>query len=292
MLTPHVRHSIAQAITTFKQPYAVLLDSRGQIEDYATVTPRSPRTLTHVLQSFRELNMNHLLLKIVFAITVFVADLTEWYIHGTCLTDALDLQKHASLLMYRLFDWYQQSEHNTGSEHKYSASVDQSVCLALLIFMVNATEPNAASFGPRLSKIVARLRQTVDRAPPSRWNKSPDLFFWVLTMGALGAKSVSRFHKPPGSDPHACFFHGHIRLAFGNINFDNAMTIDDLLQRIRTCLWVPSVFDERAKSLWISVGLCGSNVLDIEDASSSDGEHAVEDDYALGQSTTLRFFRS
>jgi hypothetical protein len=229
----------------------------------------------------------------VFTISFFAADLTEWYIDGTCLTDALDLQKHASLLMYRLFDWYQQSEHDCGDRNAYSASVDQSICLALLVFMVNATEPNAVSFGPRLSKIVARLRQTIERTPLSLWGKSPDLFFWVLTMGALGAKSVSRFHKPPGAEPHVSFFHGHIRLIFGNRTPSQAVTADDLLQQMRACLWIPSVFDERARSLWISVGLCVADVFYMEDASSnSDDEQTIEDDYALGQSTTLRFFRS
>jgi hypothetical protein len=286
------RHSIAQAITTFRPPYAVLLDSSGQIEDYATVTPRPPGTLTHILQNFRELNMNRSFLKIVFAVAAFVADLAEWYTDGTCLTDALDLQKHASLLMYRLFEWYQQSDDNNGDEHTQSLSIDQSICLALLIFMVNATEPNAASFGPRLSKIVAKLRQTVDRVSPSLWNKSPDLFFWVLTMGALGARSVPKSRKSPGTEPHVAFFYSHIRLVLGNIGPDHAITADSLLQRMRGCLWVPSVFDERARVLWVSMGLCGPDLLNLEDTNSSDGEHAIEDDYALGQSTTLRFFRS
>jgi hypothetical protein len=44
--------------------------------------------------------------------------------------------------------------------------------------------------------------------------------------------------------------------------------------------------------LWVSMGLCGPDLLNLEDTNSSDGEHAIEDDYALGQSTTLRFFRS
>jgi hypothetical protein len=292
MLIKYDRHSIAQAITTFKQPYAVILDSSGQAEDYATVTPRSPGTLTHILRNFPQLNMNRSLLNIVFAVAAFVADLAAWYADGTCLTDALDLQKHASLLMYRLFEWYQQSDDNNGDEHTHSPSIDQSICLALLIFMVNATEPNAASFGPRLSKIVARLRQTVDRTPPSLWKESPDLFFWVLTMGALGARSLSRSRKPPGTEPHVSFFHSHIRLILGNINPDHAITTDKLLQRMRGCLWVPSVFDERARLLWVSMGLCGPDWLDLEDTNNSDGEHAIEDDYALGQSTTLRFFRS
>jgi hypothetical protein len=287
------RHSIAQAITTFRQPYAVLVDSSGQIEDYATVTSRSPCAFAPILRHFRELNLDRSLLKLVYAVAVFVADLKEWYDNGTCPTDSLDLQKHASLLMYRLFDWYQHSEYDNGREHTSLRFVDQSVCLALLIFMVNATEPNAASFGPRLSKTVARLRQTVDKAPLLPWSKSPDVFFWVLTMGALGAKGLSRVRKVPGTEPDASFFQAHIRLTLANRshNHNHMVTADDLLGRMRTCLWIPSVFDERVKLLWTSMGLCGPDVVELEDTSSSEGEQAIEDDYALGRATTLRFFR-
>jgi hypothetical protein len=41
-LTKTTRHSIAQAITNFRSPYALLHDASGQIEDYAITTRRSP----------------------------------------------------------------------------------------------------------------------------------------------------------------------------------------------------------------------------------------------------------
>jgi hypothetical protein len=38
------------------------------------------------------------------------------------------------------------------------------------------------------------------------------------------------------------------------------------------------------------MGLCRASVVDVEESSSEDGEFAVDDEYALGQSTTARFF--
>ena len=289
-LTTHIRHSIAQAITTFKEPYAVLVDASGQIEDYATSTCQSRSTFAHILRDFRVLNLDRSLLKIIFTITVFIADLANWYETGICPVDSLDLQKHASLLMFRLFAWYQHSEQDCLSENNFAKSVDQSVCLALLICMVNATEPNAASFGPRLHKAVIKLRLSLKRVPMVRWSNVPNLLFWVLTMGALGSRSLPKVHRSTGTEAEMSFFREYIKCLFTGEMCSHTTSAEQLLTRMRTCLWIPSVFDERVKSIWVLMGLCGANEMELDDISSSEGELVIEDEYALGQSTTLRFF--
>jgi hypothetical protein len=150
----------------------------------------------------------------MFAITVFVADLTEWYSAHTALTDPLDLQKHASLLMHRLFTWHQCNVCTTVHGKATTAALDQSICLALLIFMVHATEQNVDSFGPRLTMTVTKLRQSLQDLPLYVWRKAPNVLFWVLTMGALGAKSLSKSDRARKQDPDISFFEEHIRLAF------------------------------------------------------------------------------
>jgi hypothetical protein len=239
------------------------------------------------------MHIDRSLFKIVVAITLFVADLTKWYENGICAVDSLDLQKHASLLMYRLFDWYQQhSGDGNCSTQKSSHAVNRSICLAILIFMVNATDPTASSFGSRLSKTITKLWHALRRIPIVRWRKTPDLLFWVLTMGALGAKGLPRNHTAPGGEPELVFFQEQIRLASTNENLAQHASTSQFLDRVRSCLWIPSVFDERAKLLWVSMGLCGACMMevdDVDDVSSSEGEQ-VEEEYALGQSTTLRFF--
>ncbi|KAF1921040.1 hypothetical protein BDU57DRAFT_553269 [Ampelomyces quisqualis] len=282
-------HSIAQTITTFKQPYAVLVDAQGQVEDYAVAYNHSPSAFAHILRHFYELNINRSLLEIIFEITAFVADLTEWYSDRTSLAGPLNLQKHASLLMYRLFTWHQSSGRSAVDGSANTAALDQGICLALLIFMVHATEPNVSSFGPRLSMTVTRLRQSLLKVPLFAWSKSPDVLLWVLTMGGLGAKSLSKYNITPKHEPDISFFQEHIRLACADEHLDHHTSVDQLLDRMRTCLWISSVFDERARSLWESMGLCGSLVVDLKDLRSSDGEQ-VDVEYALGRSTTLRFF--
>jgi hypothetical protein len=289
-LTNFVRHSIAQSITTFRQPYAVLVDANGHIEDYTVSTNQSPRAFTNVLQAFRELGVARSLLKILFAVTAFTTDLESWYEVGTCTIDALDLQKHASLLMYRLLDWYQNNDHERTDELSPMDSVNQSVCLATLIFLVNATEPNAAAFGPRLSKAVIKLRQSLERAPSLQWSKAPSILFWVLTMGALGTSSLKKGHRRPRSEPELVFFKQYIKSVFAGNCLDQPISVEQILDGMRTCLWIPSIFDERVKSLWMYLELYESWPLESEDANCSEGEQTVEEEYALGKSTTLRFF--
>ncbi|EAT84742.1 hypothetical protein HBH56_048410 [Parastagonospora nodorum] len=281
-------HSIAQSISTFKQPYAVLVNASGQVEDYAVTTSQLPSAFAHILRPFRELNIDRSLLRIIFASTVFIVDLTDWYSCGICPTDSLDLQKHASLLMYRLFDWHQQSECGSVGGPTPTSPVDQSVCLALLIFLVNATEPNAGPLGPRLSKVVTKLRQSLQRISMLRWAKCPDLLLWVLTMGALGAGSYSRANKTYG-DPCLGFFTGNIKLALAGKFVHQRPSIDHLIDILGSCLWVPSVFNKRVRSLSMPIGLCGTCIIEVEDASSSEDE-LVDGEYALGHSTTSRFF--
>lgn len=140
------------------------------------------------MRGFRILNLDRALLKIFFTIAMFTKDLTDWYEYGVCAVDSLERQKHASLLMYRLFDWYEKSGCDNPAQESFTESTDRSICLALMIFMVYATEPNAAVFGPRLFKTVVKLRQSLQRVSLACWFNAPDLLFWVLTLRALGAK--------------------------------------------------------------------------------------------------------
>ena len=294
-LTRPIRHSIAQSITTFKPPYAPLFDANGQIEDYKSISFQSPRSFGHILRPYHNLGIDPALFDIVSTITIFISDITVWYETSICPVDSFELQKHASLLMYRLFDWYEQ--HTESHEHDMER-VDKSVCLALLIFMVNATEPNALSFGSRLSKAVTKLRASLQKVTLDRWSNAPDLLLWILTMGALGAKGLPKPSKlATGTEPDLAFFTQYSYTAFSGHSFSMvSMDLELLLEKMGTCLWIPSVFDERVKRLWVSMGLCRAEVVEIEDisssGSSSEGERdqVVDDEYALGQSTTMRFF--
>jgi hypothetical protein len=189
--TPN-RHSIAQSITTFKRPYALLFDANGQIEDYATVSFQSQRPNTHLLRPYHNLGIDRALFGVISTIAVFISDLTNWYDTGTCPVDSLDLQKHASLLMYRLFDWYNRNQNLVDVSNK---DADECICLASLIFMVIATD-NTGSFGSRLSKVTTKLYITLQRVSVQRWSTAPDLLFWTLTKHGR-----SRREKPPQELP-------------------------------------------------------------------------------------------
>ncbi|KAL5115779.1 hypothetical protein ACEQ8H_006387, partial [Pleosporales sp. CAS-2024a] len=284
---------IAQTITTFKQPYAVLTDANGQIEEYAGVTCQPWSTHYPMLEYFRQLKVDDGLSAIATAMAMFAADLNHWYEEGVCPMDCLDLQKHASLLMYRLFAWYHQrttTQHDVVGRGSTAAdAVDRSICLALLIFMVTATEPNAGSFGPRLSKTVFALRQSLEQVGKRQWEQTQDLLVWILAMGALGENSLPRAYKPLRGDHRTSFFREHMILAMESESLDQRPCIAHILQRMATCLWVPSVFNERVRVLWEYMDLNGAADVEPEEMGIAEADR-VEDEYALGRSTTLRFF--
>jgi hypothetical protein len=240
---------------------------------------------------FQDLNLDSALLKIFHSINLFSSDLANWYDdrHALHPLDPFELQKRACLLMYRLFDWYQQGEEEYECAVRFGRSpIDQSICLAHLIFLVVATEPHARSFGSRLSKIVVKLRQALQRVSILHWATVPDLYLWTLTMGALGAKGMPQSQRSSASE--FAFFVQYSQLSFISGEHGKVTGADHLLRKIGRCPWICSVFDARARRLWAQMGLCRASVVDLEDSSSEEWELPIDDEYALGQSTTMRFF--
>jgi hypothetical protein len=190
--------------------------------------------------------------------------------------------------MYRLFDPYDQNQHTRKLYNTANRDIDESICLALLIFIVIAAEPNAQSFGSRLSKATTTLHAAFQRVPMHHWSASPDLPFRTLTMGALGTKSLPKNSRTSSTQVILPFFIQCCHNVIGSGSYDG----ERLLERMKTSLWVPSIFGKKVKKLWVSMGVCKAELLDLsEDAStSSEAEREqIDDDHALSQSTTIRF---
>lgn len=283
------RHSIAQSITTFRRPYALLVSANGQIEDYATVSFHSPHSFTHMLRPFHNLGIDRDLFSIISTIAVFSSDLASWYDTGTCPVDSLDLQKHASLLLYRLFNWYDCYQYGRHQDDTSKLAISESICLVLIIFMVIATEPSMQPLGCRLSRVTMKLYATLQRVSIYQWSNSPDLLFWTLTIGAMGAKSITKGFRVSSGENILLYFTQYCRNVVGP---HAVFSGDQMLERVKSFVWVPYIFDESVKRLWLSMGLCKAEVLDVEDMStSSEGEREqIDDEYAVGQSTAMRFF--
>lgn len=231
------------------------------------------------------------LVEILQSFDVFITDLANWYDTGRTphLLDPLDLQKHGCLLMYRLFDWYKIDEAAEIAGRQARGPADQSICLSHLIFLVIATEPHAHSFGSRLSNIVRKLRQSLQRVPTTHWATVPDAFLWILTMGALAARGLPRRQRTIASD--FGFFAQYSQLSFTlTMEHNDFVTTHSLLQRVHQCTWISSVFDAQARRAWAQMGLCVPDIIDMYDTSSEDEGTPVDDEHAVGQLTTARFF--
>lgn len=283
------RHSIARCITTFKRPYALLSDSVGHIEDYSLVSHmRMDHEITNIF--FQESCPDESLLTILESVNIFISDLATWYGAGRTpyLLDPFDLQKHSCLLMYRLFDWYQLGEDSEIAGGKGREPIDQAICLAHLICLVIATEPYGQSFGSRLSNIVVKLRQALQRIPVSHWATASNVLLWVVTMGAIGAKGLPRFQQHSISEFD--FFSQYSQHLFAPTQTGGFITAHSLLERLHGSPWISIVFDARAKRLWALMGFCMPDIADMYESSSEEEGIPIDDEHALGQSTTARFF--
>jgi hypothetical protein len=221
---------------------------------------------------------------------LFILDLASWYDTGRTphLLDPFDLQKHSCLLMYRLFDWYKAGEDSEIAGGVGREPVDQAICLAHLACLVIATEPHAQNFGSRLSNVIVKLRQALQRTPVSYWARTPDALLWVVTIGALGAKGLPRLQSNCISE--LGFFSQYAQLYFNPIESDGFTTAHSLSQSAQRFPWVVSVFEVRARRVWALMGLCMPDVIDLYESSSEEEGAPIDDEHALGQSTTARFF--
>lgn len=240
--------------------------------------------------SVQVLDLDPALLNVIHSVHLFSSDLANWYTQDQAipLLSPFELQKHACLLMYRLFDWYQLGEELKSAGGPGRNPVDQSICLAYLIFLVFATEPHAQSFGSRLSKTVTKLRQALEVIMVEQWTNVPDLLLWTLTMGAMGAKGLPRPQQSSASEYG--FFVQYFHLTFVSKGHDSSTTAGSLLRRLQHCPWISSIFDTRARRMWAQVGLCRADLTNVYDSSSEEEEASVGDEHAVGQSTTARFF--
>lgn len=240
--------------------------------------------------SFQRLCSDGTLLTIIQLVNIFICDLTDWYETGPNLypLNTFELQKHACLLTYRLFDWYQTGEESELAGRNGRTPLDKCICLGHLIFLVMATEPLAYSFGSRFAKVVLRLRRSLQRVPLSNWTAAPEAFLWTLTMGALAAKDLPRtdFVRPS----ELAFFIQLSQLAFPPNDGNTLASSEEVLQQVQQCPWVPSIFDAKARRLWAQMGLCMLEIVDLYESSSEEEGPLVDDEHALGQSTTERFF--
>ncbi|KAF2205614.1 hypothetical protein GQ43DRAFT_477206 [Delitschia confertaspora ATCC 74209] len=249
-------HSIAHSITSFHRPYTTLLDGSGNPCTYDTSSLRA-RPSSRALKPFKDLQLDSNLIDILVDIIIYTNDLATWYCDRRCLLDPLELQKHSSLLMYRLFDWYDREARNRNP-------LDQCICLASLIFVVRTSHPQDDSYKTMALTAVHRLHETLKKTSVFRWSRAPDLLLWTLTMGGLAATGSTEME----------FFSHYCTTAFADTGFHEKPTSEELLDKMKSCLWIGKVLDADARRLWTHIRLVrgegdeglmeGFKVLDVE----------------------------
>ena len=272
---PH-RHSIAHSVASFDRPYAALVDSRGMPYKYDMSSSRARSSSTRMIRLCKDLKIDVDLLQIIADVIAYSSDVTFWFDDPRCSLDPLELQKHVSLLNYRLFDWYDRSA-------EVRNTLDQCICLSFLVFTVRVSQPAGQTYRSIMATTVQRLREALKKTNIFKWAKAPDLLLWTLTIGALGAQG----------SPEMDFFAQYCSVAFADAGFDNDTTCDELLARMRKLLWICTLLDKDVERLWARIGVAKPREGDIAEAEDDFEEPLkspkIKDD-AVGLLTSKRFF--
>jgi hypothetical protein len=280
------RDSMARAIATFTEPYAAPVDDEGKIETYRPVCNDKIYFLPNIMQPVEILGLDTALSDIIVDMAFYVSDLNSTY-DNRMYIDPFDLQKFACIFMYRLYRWH---EANTDSP-----SMERSLCLALLIFVINISEPDLEKKGrtivqskspcPRLSRVVSKLHAALQEIPTEIWSKVPRLRLWIVTMCGLGA------YRLPAVPPEVRTF---CQEALRSPDPAVTLTTDSLLSTMQTWLWVPVIFEKKARNFWIALGLCSREVVDVSDvvldnSNDENEDTSVKDEHLVGRSIDARF---
>ena len=280
------RHSVAHAVITFERPYTTLVDASGQVQQYDIRSLHNQPSSTRTLRLFRSLELDSTLFNIIANAIVFVGDTATSLEDRRLPLNPLELQKHASLLLYRLLDWYKLGEEEPINERN---PLDQSVCLALMICIVIAA--NTSPSDEFMVQTAAHKLKTSLSKCLFRWTKAPDLFVWTLLMGALATNH--------GQQPNSVFpfFKQCCGLVFADHGFDESSNTEEILDRMRKCIWLPKL-DKKVKKLLNGMGFGRGE--DVVETVEYPGDGMTEDvawdvdalgkEHVVGGLTNGRFF--
>jgi hypothetical protein len=270
------RHSVAHTVITFERPYTALADVTSQVQQYDGASLHGRLSFVHTLRLFQPLEVHPTLFNIIANAIVFVSDLTAFFEDCRSPTNPLELQKHASLLIYRLFDWYKLGE----EDHLHQRNpVDRSICLTLMILLVIATN---TTYDVMIQTAVEKLKSSLSECLFG-WEKAPDILIWTLLIGSLAT------YHPQHPPLDYFFFRQYCRVVLADQDFEVPLEVENILVRMKNCIWLPKL-DEKVRLMLLDKGSPGGEVVDEVTESMRMSIEADKKKHIVGGLTSGRFF--
>jgi len=175
------------------------------------------------------------LIEIIQDLLTYTFDLNAWFSTEGSPLDPLDIQNHASILECLFLRWLRGDD---TSERTHTA-VEESLCIALLVFVVRASESIGRREEPYHLHYTAtkRLQEALSATSRPDWASCPDLLLWILATGAISAQGSTECAWLVFQLSSAC-------AEFGIESLNN------LLERLHQCVWVNYKLDMAAERLW------------------------------------------
>lgn len=229
-------HSTAHAIASFDPPYLSPLDDQGEGYNHLNAPAYQPAiSKLYLVNLCRKANVKDSLVKITEDLLSYASDLNAWFNDSGCPLDPLEIQNHASLLECCLLRCLQ----SNGDTEALQTPVEDSLCIAFLIFVVRASEMVDQQSERHHVHFTAskRLQEALNATSFDDWSACPDLLLWVLTIGSIVAQGAQEYDW-------WVFQTATTTMQFG------IDSLSSLLERLHHCVWVGYKLDRAAERLW------------------------------------------
>lgn len=167
----------------------------------------------------------------VEAVLILIADLNSLFSDLQSPLDPVDVQNYACVVECTLLQWLRSNEH--------ISPLEDSLCIALLIFTVRTTEALRVSPTSHPFHIAAnkKLEQALSATSRAEWQRCSELLVYILSIGAISSEG----------SVESLWFVYQASLACSEYGIQSA---DMLLERLHMCGWVNFKLDRAVCYLW------------------------------------------
>ena len=183
----------------------------------------------------RSVSISESLIEIIQDLLTYASDLNAWFSPEGSPLDPLDIQNHASILECLFLQWLRD---NDGPQTIHTA-VEESLCIALLVFVFRAAE----SIGRREEHshlhytATKRLQEALSATSRRDWALCSDLLLWILAAGAVSAEGSTE----------CAWLEFQLSIACAEFRIES---LDSLIEHLHQCVWVDYKLDMAAERLW------------------------------------------
>lgn len=228
-------HSTAHAIASFDPPYLSPLGLSTKKRESIYPPGYRPVVSENFIDLCRSASISESLIEIIQDLLTYTFDLNAWFSTEGSPLDPLDIQNHASILESLFLQWLRGDD----APQIIHTAVEESLCIALLVFVFRAAESIGGWEEQTYLHYTAtkRLQEALNATSRRDWTSCPDLLLWILAAGAVSAQGSTE----------CAWLEFQLSAACAEFGIES---LDSLIEHLHQCVWVNYKLDMAAERLW------------------------------------------